>query len=581
MKMNKIIIILALLIVITTGCEDVLDKSPLDQVTSADFFKSKNDLKIYVNKFYESNLLFEYINNWAANSRTIYTHEAVNSDNQLFNGYIDEVLNGQRTALSSNDAYSRGYSLVRSINYLFDNYEKVEDSFDEYKQYLGEAYFFRALIFNQLLQKYGDIVWLDYVPDENSDILYGERMARNEVMDKILADLDSAVVLLSEDEIDGGTRVNKWTALAYQSRIALYEGTWEKYHANDAFAAKNPAPDKYLQKAAQAAEEIMNSGKFSVYTTGHPDTDYYDFFNLHDYSGNNSVLMWKQYSVDLGIINRRMYDGRFPSEQGLTKELIDSYLCTDGKPISVSSLFLGHDTITNEMANRDPRMLQTVWGPDAPWEITADTTIYWSAVWNKLFTGGSNYIAATGYCMRKGYSANVETQNNNGEDFPDVLFRYAEVLLNYAEAKAELGSISQADINKTIKLLRDRVGMPNLDLATISNDPNWDFPTLSPVINEIRRERRVELASEGNRWFDIQRWAAADELIAGHRPKGIKASQLPEYPFPVDAEGFLDPLADALGENGYGFNVGRDYLYPIPPQELALNPKLTQNPGWE
>ncbi len=581
MKKNKVIIVLALMIVLITGCEDVLEKTPLDRVSSADFFKSKNDLKIYVNKFYESNLLFEYNTTWAASRRAIFTHEAVNSDNQLFFGYVDDGLNGQRTILSSNSDYNDGYKLVRSINYFFDNYEKVEDSFDEYKQYLGEAYFFRALIFYNLLKKYGEIIWLDYVPDENSDILYGERMARNEVIDNILADMDSAIELLSEDKIDGGTRVNKWIALAYQSRIALYEGTWEKYHANGVFAAKNPDADKYLQKAVKAAEEVMNSGGFDIYSTGSPDTDYYNFFNLNDYSSNNSVLIWKKYAVDLGIINRRMFNGRYPFEGGLTKELVDSYLCTDGDPISVSPLFLGYDFLVSEMTDRDPRLLQTVWSPGVPWQITADATTNWSVVYNNLFSGGNDLISATGYCMRKGYSANVETHNNNGEDFPDVLFRYAEVLLNYAEAKAELGSISQADIDMTIKLLRDRVGMPSLDLATISNDPNWDFPTLSPVINEIRRERKVELACEGNRWSDIQRWAAADELIAGHRPKGLKASQLANNPpYPVDADGFIDPLLDALGASGYGFKVDRDYLYPIPPEERTLNPKLTQNPGW-
>lgn len=580
MKKNKIIIVLALMFALITGCEDVLDKNPLDQVSSADFFKSKNDLKIYVNKFYGSNILYEYIGTWAAGRRTIYTQEAVNSDNQLFFGYIDDVLNGQRTILSSNDDYNYGYNLIRSINFLFDNYEKVEDPFDEYKQYLGEAHFFRALIYFNLLQKYGDLIYLDYVPDENSEILYGERMPRNEVVDNILADLDSAIEILTEDKIDGGTRVNKWIALAYQSRIALYEGTWEKYHAGTDFAPANPNPDKYLQKAVEAAEKIMENGGYSVYSTGNPDTDYYNFFNLADYSGNSSVLIWRKFSVELGLINRRMFNGKYPYEGGLTKELADSYLCTDGNPISVSPLFQGYDSIVAEMTDRDPRMLQTVWSPNVPWEITADASTNWSAVYNSLFSGPSDFVSATGYGMRKGYCANVERHSNNGEESPDVLFRYADVLLNYAEAKAELGSITQADIDKTIKLLRDRVGMPNLDLNNISNDPNWEFPALSPVINEIRRERRVELACEGYRWKDIQRWAAADELIAGHRPKGLYANQLANNPYPVDADGFIDPLVDAIGEDGYGFKVDRDYLYPIPPEEITLNPKLTQNPGW-
>src|SRR5690606_35052929 len=162
---------------------------------------------------------------------------------------------------------------------------------------------------------------------------------------------------------------------------------------------------------------------------------------------------------------------------------------------------------------------------------------------------------------------------------PGIIYRYAEALLNYAEAKAELGDITQDDIDISIKKLRDRVGMPNLELGNIAHDPNWDFPDLSPVINEIRRERRVELATEGFRWDDIARWAAADELVVGKRPRGFKASQLAVNPFPVDENGFLDPFQNAV-PNGYGFDVNRDYLNSIPLTEIVLNPNLAQNPGW-
>src|SRR5690606_12943119 len=145
--------------------------------------------------------------------------------------------------------------------------------------------------------------------------------------------------------------------------------------------------------------------------------------------------------------------------------------------------------------------------------------------------------------------------------------------------KAELGSLTQNDVDITIKKLRDRVGMPNLVLSSITVDPFWNFPSLSPVINEIRRERRVELVAEGFRWDDIARWAAADELIVGKRPKGFLASQVSQNPFSVDQNGFLDPFQQAL-PNGYRFKLDRDYLSSIPESEIVLNPDLTQNPGW-
>jgi hypothetical protein len=170
--------------------------------------------------------------------------------------------------------------------------------------------------------------------------------------------------------------------------------------------------------------------------------------------------------------------------------------------------------------------------------------------------------------------------------------RYAEILLNYAEAKAALGNITQADLDKSINLLRDRVDMPHLVLNNIASDPNWEFPDLSPLINEVRRERNVEIGCEGFRFDDIMRWAAADELIVGWKPKGAKWKQWEGvYTNPpvvagqnvyVDSQGYIEPLMkDALLQNGYQFNVNRDYLLPLPVDQLTLNPNMKQNPGWQ
>jgi hypothetical protein len=200
-------------------------------------------------------------------------------------------------------------------------------------------------------------------------------------------------------------------------------------------------------------------------------------------------------------------------------------------------------------------------------------------MYTKLFSA-PDYTTTTGYVRRKGTTTDMSKQNLAGEDEPIILFDYAEVLLNYAEAKAELGTINQTDIDRSIKPLRDRVGMPNIVMASIVTDPGWDFPTLSPVINEIRRERRVELALYGFRWNDIARWAAADELITGKRPKGSQwGSTFTLNTYPDDADGFMDPYKAQI-PNGYGFNLDRDYLDPLPQSELTLNNKLVQNPGW-
>ncbi|WP_290384365.1 RagB/SusD family nutrient uptake outer membrane protein, partial [Parabacteroides goldsteinii] len=221
---------------------------------------------------------------------------------------------------------------------------------------------------------------------------------------------------------------------------------------------------------------------------------------------------------------------------------------------------------------------QTIFTPEAPWMIDETSTTYWKDVYDQVNTN-TKFNAPSGYVLRKGYDPRMEYHSLNYEETPSVVYRYAEVLLNYAEAKAELGELTQNDIDISVKKLRDRVGMPNLIISEIVSDPEWDFPSLSPVINEIRRERRVELASEGFRWDDIARWAAAEELIVGKRPKGAKANQFTDF-YPVDEKGYLDPFKGSLPD-GYRFDLKRDYLNPIPESQIVLNPNLKQNPGWQ
>jgi hypothetical protein len=567
------------LIALLSACEkDFLEKYPLDEVSSADFFKTTNDLIVYINAFYLSpGLEMEYRKSGLSNTD-------VNSDTQMEGSDIDERLRGTRTIPSDGGNWTDYYSWVRQINYFFDHYKKCEDSFDEYKQYVGEAHFFRALLYFKLMQSFGDVPWYSSVLGTDSEGLYAPRTPRNIVADNIIADLDTAVLYLSKDKVEGGTRINKWYALGLQSQVALYEGTWERYHAGDVFGVSSPDPDKYLQKAVEATESIMNSGLFELYSTGNPETDYYNFFLQRDYSSSKSVLFWHKFSRDLNLFNEYNYIHKYPRNHGnLTKGLADSYLCIDGNPISVSPLYEGNDTIIDEMRNRDPRMLQTFFQPDDPWFIKGNDITTWAdGLWNIIY---SNYQleCATGYMYRKTYNPDDAYQSPEDEENPVIRYRYAQALLCFAEAKAELGNITQSDLDKSVNLLRDRVGMPHLILGSITTDPDWDFDDVSDIINEIRRERKVELAIEGLRWLDIARWAAADELIVGKRPKGINGYQFPEGSaisvVPLDEDGFLDPFQRALPD-GWGFKINRDYLDPLPLNELTLNPNLTQNPGW-
>lgn len=572
---NIKIIIGALAFLMLSACEkNFLDRKPLDQVGASDYFKAPKDLETYVNQFY-NNASFPISSGYGLD---------YNSDNAVATNF-DGRLAGTRTL---DGAGAISFSRVRSVNYFFDNYKRIEGNaaFDNYKQYVGEAFFFRALIYFDLLKGWGDIQWFTSVPGTESPELLQQRDPRNIVADNIIKDLDSAALYLQAAKTDGASRINKWIALLIQSRVALYEGTWEKYHAGDPFGVASPQPEKYFNKAVEAATKVIESGVYTLYSTGSPNTDYYDLFSKQrSYATNTEVMFWKRFDNGLGkgeeAFRREVnYTQRNPYEHSQTKELADSYLCTDGKPISGNPLFKGYTNIGFEMQNRDPRYFQTFGMPGQPYKIELDGAVTnYEALYAILNQGVQNY-SPSGYVLRKGYDARVQYQIPQYEETPGIIYRYGEVLLNFAEAKAELGTITQDDIDKSIKLLRDRVGMPNLTLSAIAADPAWDFPTLTPIINEVRRERRVELASEGFRFDDIMRWAAADELIIGKRPHGFKAAQLAVNPYPVGADGFLDPYQQKLPA-GYGFKIGRDYLNAIPKDQLLLNPALVQNPGWQ
>ncbi len=557
------------------ACEkNFLDRKPLDAIGSPDFFKSPNDLKTYVNQFYNTTL-FPFSEEFGRD---------YDSDNAVSTNY-NSTLAGVRTLDGAGDI---DFTWVRSVNFFFDNYKRVSpaNARSTYQQYVGEAFFFRALIYFNLLQNYGDIQWFTSEVGTTSPELVRPRDKRNVVADNIIADLDSAALYLSADKTDGASRINKWMALLIQSRVALYEGTWEKYHNGDPFGVANAQPEKYLTKAAEAAKKVIDSGLYSVYSTGSPTTDFYDLFSSQrSFATNSEVMFWRKYDNELGKGEGAFgrcpnYYQRYPTERSQSKELADAFLCSDGKPISVSPLFKGYTNIGTEVQNRDPRFYQTIGCPGYPWAITAAGVVTNYDYVYSILNSGVLYFSPSGYVLRKGYDAREIYQIPQYEDTPAMIYRYGEVLLNYAEAKAELGNITQTDIDLSIKKLRDRVGMPNLTLASITVDPKWDFPTLSPTINEIRRERRVELATEGLRFADIKRWAAADELIVGKRPHGFKASQVAVNVYPVDANGFLDPYATKL-PTGYGFKIGRDYLNAIPKDQISLNPNLVQNPGWQ
>ncbi len=572
--MKKILYFSAVILLSLFSCnKDLLDLSPMDQISDPEFWKTDNDLQLYLNRMYNTFSGWSRRGtgwSWIPDNGTdiaIYTHKS-------------DRLDGTVNVPSSGGGWSWGN--VRDANYFLENVHRA--SGDLVDHYRGEGYFFRAWFYFNLFTQFGDLPIIDRsLSVDDVDYLYSARAPRNEVADFILNDLDSAIYLMKTGDELPPMRLNKDIALLFKSRVALYEGTWEKYHSGTPFGAQGGDPGNYLQQAAGAARELMDGGRYTLYT-GDPARAYYDLFNQIDYNGNPEVLFWKQYNyVELG----RNFGNDvwfWPNRAGITREEVRSYLCADGLPISVSPLYRGDSTLSVVTEGRDPRCVQSVMVPGDVYMISTsgDTTFFE----NPDLT--DNNYCPTGYEWEKFRRPYIDPRVGSFSfDQGFIIFRYGEALLNYAEAKAELGTLTQADLDISINLLRDRVGMPHLVLGSITVDPDWpDYGyTLPDYLYEIRRERQIEMLGEGRRFDDLMRWRA-HSLIVGHRPRGTKYTddlRAINANMPEDAEGYIDPYKEALSgvNGGYGFDPGRDYLKPIPTNELTLNEKLVQNPGWD
>ena len=606
MKKVKYIFIMALIIIASSCNDDFLERAPLDAISDASYWKSTNDLKLYVNNLYNRDDLLSQSTGWSIGPMGWDADGG--SDTQVRPTY-NTRMNGEATVPASGGGWATGdWLTLRRINYFMDNYQKVEEltSFDAVKQYVGEALFFRSIFYFAKLRRFGDLPWASTTITMTSDILYQERLPRNQIVDSIMADIEKAVNYLPARAGGSWTgRLTKETAMALQARIALYEGTWEKYHNNTPFAAAVNQSAKFLQKAADVSGALIAMEE----ANGYPAVDnvgvefgYRDLFNKETYASSKEVLFWRLYRAGeiTNVWDRYACTG---GGIGITKSFVDSHLKLDGTPVAPD---YDDATLMKVVEGRDPRLAQSIQVPSLEHYIwkNANPVRYFIA---PFFDGwSSDESSHGGYQLYKGHNFNYADARPQGQGIQaQIYFRYGEVLLIYAEAKAELGGITQADLDRSINKLRGRVEMPPLT-TSVAIDPNFEFASLSPVIQAIRRERKVEMAFEGQRVDDIMRWAAAGELIVGKIPVGAKLAQFQSFKFTdylpeaapelarqatfdlriaaltADSRGYISFYGTRLngGTQGYKFNLGRDYLYPIPTNELTLNPKLKQNPGW-
>ncbi len=532
-----------ILLVFAAGCnDDFMERVPPDKINDANFWKKPSDLKSYANQFYPS--LTDANSFWRIDNQ---------SDNQCPSS-LDGFIWGQYVVPSSGGGWAKSdWEKIRSCNYFLKEYRSVQGNPDEINSYLAEIYFFKAFFYYQKLRQFGDVPWLNEVLQINSEALMAPRDSRKVVSDSIAFYLDRAAAYLPDASAEG--RVTRFAALALKSRVCLFEGTYRKYRGLGDH-------EKMLQASVAAAREVMSSGQFGVYATGDTQADYYNLFIADELRGNPEAIMIQAFATDKLMHNRN----RILSEPqaGFSKDFAESYLCRDGKPIAVSPLYKGDAKFADEFIDRDPRMQQTIYTADRPILVTSAGEIRYQEV-----PEFNNQRCNTGYRIVKFYSPKERDLEQGRSVKPHFIFRYSEVLLNYAEAQAELNACTQAVLDESVNLLRERVGMPKLTVEVGFTDPSWPGweVAVSPLINEIRRERRVELAAEGFRFDDLRRWKAGKLLENVKTYSGARDPQTSTYRalYPGNTRSWNDKL----------------YLYPIPSIELTLNPQIKQNPGWQ
>ena len=595
MKKNIILYSFIALLSGTAGCSDMLDQYPLDAISPETYYNNADELRSATNQFY----------GMFPGAASGYTESA--DVVCIFN--LPAEVQGIRTVPTSGGGWNWEY--LRAVNFYLSHSVRCDDV-DAREHFDGIARFFRAYFYFEKVKRFGEVPWFDRELSSTDPELFRPRDSRDFIMDKILDDLTYAINNISDKK--DLYNVTHWTALALKSRICLFEGTFRKYHGI-------PGYEKFLNECAAASKLFIDNAPYVIYQTGaQPYRDLFSSMNAIE----EEVILARDYDRSQNVMHEANANTLSPTygRPGMNKKIVNSYLMTNGDRFTDQP---GYETMQyyDEMQNRDPRLTQTVVGPGYM-RINSDAV------------SSPNFGASTtGYQITK-WVTDASGDGYLGSSNDYILFRAAEVYLNYAEAKAELGTLTQDDLKISIKKIRDRVGMPNIDMDAANANPDPYLCALESgyqnvtgpnkgVILEIRRERTIELLLEGFRYYDIIRWKEGkifeqpykgmyfpgltkgsgenrydvfdmNDGTVGDKEKVDICIYTGKKPSVKNIRKFYklgDEFVLTDGDKGNiichdiekeprQWREDRDYLYPIPTQERLLsNGTLSQNPNWD
>ena len=589
MKNYKTISLLALLTLGFASCTNFFEREPFSQVGADTFFRSEKDVVLYVNGLLQKNMPGyttltygdQYSDLMAVNSTSDFLKTAWSAEKQT----------GWETSDWAN-IYNVNYFLSR----LYEAASAVGDD-SKMKHYEGVGRFWRAWLYYSKVQTFGPVPWYDKPIDpEDEEALYKGRDSREFVMDKVLEDLNFATThCLSDRAYVNNSQINRWVALAFKARVCLYEGTYRKYHTE---LGLESSAEKWLREAVSACETLMNESPYSlVHSPASLKTQWRKLFTSQEID-YQEVILANEFSEDLLRFHSATWkftSGSYGARWSLSKAFVNTYLMLDGSRFTDRTDYEKTE-FTEEVKNRDYRLMQSVITPGYSKKVAGVDTQ----------KAPDFSLTLTGYQIIKWTldDDRYEGTNNSTNSLP--VFRFAEVLLNYAEAKAELGEFGETEWNQTIKLLRERAGVNSK--VPLAADPYlidyYANQTTDKWILEIRRERAIEMLLENLRYEDLMRWKLGsllekewtgiyipekekaydlngdginDVCVTDGKPgteKGVFYIDLSKGQYTLDKN-------NCLIYNETRMWADRKYLHPIPKTACVINPALGQNDGWE
>lgn len=589
MKINLNILSAGLLLataVSFSSCDDFLTRNPQDTVTDVpSFWNNEENLRTSFLDYY-TYFFPGYRSSWERADNFAETNVADWTDDNA-----QEVATLFTKVAPTSDAGNWNFEKIRNMNLLLSRIQSSTLGEEAKNHWSGVARLFRAMEYAKLVQKFGDVPYYDAVlGSTDNEQLYRARDPRTTVMDKVNEDLAFACTNIRVNDGTKGLTVNRAVAQGFASRIMLFEGTWQKYHANNTAKAA-----EYLKAAKDYAAALMQTNAYSIAPS------YKSLTTSEDLAGNPEIIMYRSYVENVVMHSLMSFQNTEMEMSSPSRSFIDAFLTKNGLPIhqAGNTDYKGKE-FAKEIQNRDPRLADNI-DEESGLRLNGVAAVY----------------AASGYYANRYVNKDLINKpggmsNTNTTDAP--VMKLNEVMMNYIEAAAELAdlgqyTLTQADFDKTINAIRDRQStqMPHVTLAGNAlkvngveiNDPDRDA-TVKPIIWEIRRERRVELAYEGLRFNDLRRWGKLEYADMTKNKKLNMGAWINKADYPENADALAKiTLCDengniVTGNEGYIMPItevakmrqmaDKDYLYPIPVDQITMYEnhgfKLTQNPGW-